>query len=411
MKKLLTILAISGIALSLPAQTFETDKITGDDFEKVRVQIGADFALQYQALEHYSDSLELIPLGKGINLPTANLVVKADLAPGIRVNLTTYLSSRHHVEAWVKGGYLLIDALPFLHSDFLDRIMESTTVKVGVMELNFGDAHFRRSDNGRIINNPFVGNYIMESFTTAPAAEILFRRSGILLMAGLNSGSLKPALSGYHAGSGTYTAYNLHEELAFHWKAGYDGEFGNTWRLRATLSGFHNARHHFGSLYNGDRTGSRYYLVMKPQTGNASDVDPASSHMTGNWGPGFTDKNHSLMANLFLKAGGLNVFVTWENTKGTTAFGGADYGFTQWAAEGLYYFGKEKQFYGGVRYNTAANLNDEKITRVQAVAGWKLTENIITRLEYVNQQYRDFVTYRMADAGFRGLMFEAGISF
>ncbi len=411
MKKLLTILAISGMALNLPAQTFETDKITGDDFEKVRVQIGADFALQYQALEHYSDSLDLIPLGKGINLPTANLVVKADLAPGIRVNLTTYLSSRHHVEAWVKGGFLLIDALPFLHSNLLDRIMESTTVKVGVMELNFGDAHFRRSDNGRVINNPFVGNYIMESFTTAPAAEILFRRRGILLMAGLNSGSLKPALSGYHAGSGTYTAYNLHEKLAFHWKAGYEGKFGDIWMLRATLSGFHNSSHHFGSLYNGDRTGSRYYLVMKPQTGNASDVDPASSHMTGNWGPGFTDKNNSLMANLFLKANGLEIFATWENTRGTTAFGGADYGLTQWAAEGLYYFGKEKQFYGGVRYNTAANLNNEKVTRFQAVAGWKLTENIITRLEYVNQQYLDFATYRMADAGFRGLMFEAGISF
>src|SRR5690606_25028883 len=138
------------------------------------------FAMQYQLLNHYADS-SLIPLGKGFNLPTANLVTAAILAPGIKVNLVTYLSARHHNEAWVKGGYLLIDALPFIKSDIADRIMKNLTIKVGDMEVDYGDAHFRRSDNGNVIHNPFVGNYIIDAFTTQVAAEFLFRSNGLLL--------------------------------------------------------------------------------------------------------------------------------------------------------------------------------------------------------------------------------------
>jgi len=42
--------------------------------------------------------------------------------------------------------------------------MKITTLKVGVMELNFGDAHSGRSDNGRLQTIHLFGNYIMESF-------------------------------------------------------------------------------------------------------------------------------------------------------------------------------------------------------------------------------------------------------
>ncbi|MCA1747814.1 MAG: hypothetical protein LC655_08965, partial [Bacteroidales bacterium] len=184
------------------AQTFEPEPLNNSDFEKVKVRVGADFAMQYQSLSHSADSL-LIPLGTGLNLPAANFTINADLARGIQVNLTTYLSSRHHVEAWVKGGYLLMDELPFLNSAAVDNIMDYLTLKAGVMELNFGDAHFFRSDNGRVINNPFVGNYIMDAFTTAPAFEALFRHNGIIAMAAITTGSLRPQLSGYSGFSGT----------------------------------------------------------------------------------------------------------------------------------------------------------------------------------------------------------------
>ncbi|MBE0654205.1 MAG: hypothetical protein IH594_10435, partial [Bacteroidales bacterium] len=391
------------------SQQFEESVIQNDDFSKVKVKVGADFALQYQILEHSADS-SLIALGKGLNLPTANLNIEAELARGIKVNLTTYLSSRHHVEAWVKGGYLLVDELPFLNSARIDRAMEFLTIKAGVMELNYGDAHFFRSDNGRIINNPFVGNYILDAFTTAPAIEILFRRNGILGMAGITTGTLKPALSGYSS-SGGYTAYNSAKELALYLKAGVDKNLNDDLRIRATVSAYKTNNNHFGSLYNGDRTGSRYYLVMKRQTNSASDVDPASGHTTGRWGPGFTDKQTSVMANLFVKFKGLEVFGTYETTNGTSAFGGAEFDFDQIAFEGLYRFGKDEQFFGGARYNTVSNAADLSVNRIEAGAGWLPTENIVIKLDYVDQAYNKFISAYGENAGFKGLMFEAGISF
>jgi hypothetical protein len=409
MKKLITIILSNILIISAFSQHFEKNVIHDENFEKPKVSVGADFAMQFQGLNHHADST-LIPLGHGINLPTANFIISALLADGIEVNLTTYLSSRHHVEAWVKGGYLLIDRLPFIKSPAVDKVMDFMTFKVGVMEINYGDAHFRRSDNGNVINNLFVGNYIMDSFTTAPAFEALFRHNGILLMGAITTGTLKPALTGYSAFSQTYTPYNIGEELAFYWKAGYDKNINDDFHFRATISGYHTSNNHFGSLYNGDRTGSRYYLVMNRVTNSATDVDPASNHMSGTWGPGFTDKNNSLMVNLFTRYKGFEVFGTYENTSGTTAFGGADFKFTQYAFEGLVHLGKEDQFFGGARYNYVKNDANSSIDRFQISAGWFITPNIVLKAEYVDQNYTDFALYG-SNAGFNGLMLESTISF
>jgi len=409
MKKFLVLFIIMAFASNIFAQKFEESVSSGKDIDKPEVSVGADFALQFQALEHHADST-LIPLGKGINLPTANLNLNAILADGIQVNLTAYLSSRHHVETWVKGGYLLIDKLPFINSPFIDKAMNYLTFKVGVMELNYGDAHFRRSDNGSVLNNKFVGNYIMDAFTTAPALEILFRNKGILLMGGVSSGTLKPALVGYNATSHVYTPYNVAEELAFYWKAGYDKVINDNLRLRASLSGYHTNNNHFGSLYNGDRTGSRYYLVMNLANNSADDVDPSKNHTSGNWGPGFTDRNNSLMGNLFVTYRFVEVFGTYELAKGTSPYGGAEFTFTQYAIETLMHFGKEDQFFGGARYNYIKNMSDSSVDRIQAGIGWSITPNILIKMEYVSQGYSNFVSYG-GKAGFNGIMFESGISF
>ena len=53
----------------------------------------------------------------------------------------------------------------------LKSIMKYTTLRVGHFEINYGDAHFRRSDNGNSMYNPFVGNYILDAFTTEIGAE------------------------------------------------------------------------------------------------------------------------------------------------------------------------------------------------------------------------------------------------
>jgi hypothetical protein len=408
MKRLFLLSIITAvISLSLNAQ-FEAPQLKGQDFEKMKVRVGADFAMQYQMVNHYADSA-LIPLGKGFNLPTANLVVESLLAPGIKVNLTTYLSARHHNEAWVKGGYLIIDELPFIKSEAIRKAMDYLTLTVGDMDVNYGDAHFRRSDNGHVTSNPFVGNYIIDAFSTMIAAELMFRSNGLLLMGAVSTGSLKPALAGYSASSG-YVAYDTHKELAFYWKTGYDKQLTDDWRLRLTVSGYHSPDNHFGSLYYGDRAGSRYYLVMNRITNSADDVDITKNHMSGQWSPGLLRKDNSLMVNLFTQFKGLEVFGTFETLKGNT-LGGASVAYSQYGAEGIYHFGGNDQFYGGLRYNRAWNMNDQSVTRFQAAAGWQIIDYVILKLEYVNQKYNGFISNYGADAGFKGVMLEAAISF
>ncbi len=116
------------------------------------------------------------------------------------------------------------------------------------------------------------------------------------------------------------------------------------------------------------------------------------------------------MANVFAKYTGLEVFGTYEWFKGTRPNGSGSE-FNQFAAEGLYRFGKSEQFYGGLRYNTVKNDLDQSVNRFQVAAGWFPIQQVVVKLEYVKQNYSQFVANYGKDAGFNGVMFEAAISF
>jgi len=415
MKKGLFTVLLVALATSLYAQ-FEPPQIDGDEFTEVKVKVGGDFALQYQGIDHHADSA-LIPLGTGFNLPTANFNLDVDLARGVKLNLQTYLSARHHNEAWVKGGYIVLDELPFIKSDFVDRIMNKVTIWVGDMELNYGDAHFRRSDNGNVIHNPFVGNYIMDAFTTAPAMEVMYRNNGLLLMAATSTGQLRQDLTLYS--NNTFTAYDAHKELGFYWKAGYDKAFSDKIRARLTVSGYHMPEsNHRSTLYFGDRTGSRYYLVMNLQKAGATAVDIKSNHLNTYFTPGTATKTNAYMVNLFSRIYGFEFFGTFENATGLYP-SSKEFRFNQIAAEALYRFGKDENFFLGGRYNLVrgntdagnSSSKDQTVDRIQLGAGWFLLKSTLVKLEYVKQNYKEFVSTFGPDAGFSGVMFEATVSF
>ncbi|MEZ4894742.1 MAG: hypothetical protein R2778_17230 [Saprospiraceae bacterium] len=52
----------------------------------------------------------------GFNLAMANLNLDFQVADGIGFCLENYMSSRHHSEFWVKGGYIQIDKLPMFET-------------------------------------------------------------------------------------------------------------------------------------------------------------------------------------------------------------------------------------------------------------------------------------------------------
>ncbi|WP_192347515.1 hypothetical protein [Algoriphagus sp. Y33] len=380
---------------------FESPKEKGGDFDKVRVFVGGDFALQFQAIDHSNSLNNLVQLGSNFNLPNANLNINTQLADGVRLHLRTYLSSKHHNESWVKGGYFQIDRLGFIKEGFLDGIMDYTTLTFGLDELNYGDAHFRRSDNARAIFNPFIGNYIMDSFTTEAFGEVTVQKDGLIAVLGLSNGKLN---------QNVIVNDNTDNKVSFYGKLGVDKQLNDDLRVRLTGSWYMNNGTTTGTwLYGGDRAGGRYYGVLQPLEGTANDFE-------GRFNPRFKQMT-AFQLNPFIKYKGLEFFGIVESVGNSEEQGNGN--FTQLSGELLYRFGGTEQFYLGGRYNTVKGKNNDsdpseiEISRLNVGGGWFMTKNVIVKLEYMNQDYKNGfgTTSIYNDAKFNGINLEAAISF
>jgi hypothetical protein len=385
---------------------FETSKETDIKFEGLKVIVGGSSTLQFQGIsqENSDPNTTLLELEHNFNLATANLTLDVQLENGLRMNLTTYLSSRHHHEAYVKDGYFQIDRLDFIEKGLLDKLMDKMTIKVGHMEVNYGDAHFRRSDNSTAIYNPFVGNLVLDAFNTEVAGEFYYQDNGVTAMFGLSNSKLNQDVK-----SKGLTNIGILGKLA------YDKQINDDLRLRFSGSIYKNDKMKSVYLYSGDRTGSRYYSVM--DTVNQSD-----DFRSGRWNPAFNRELTAMMFNAFLKYQGLEFFGTYETAKGgDTKTNDKTRTWNQIATELVYRFGETESYYLGARYNTASgkmsstDTKDVTINRLQFALGWYWTNNVLAKFEYVNQDYNDFATtgkYSKYHKGnFNGYMMEATISF
>src|SRR5690625_2215951 len=209
---------------------FETSKRDDTPFNGLKVRIGGSNTIQFQGITvENSGAVTPLELGSNFNLATSNFDIDAQLYDGLRMHLRTYLSSRHHPEPYVKDGYIQIDKLEFIDKGFAENLMQYITVKIGHMEVNYGDAHFRRSDNGQALYNPFVGNYIMDSFTTEVAGEFYFKKNNFLAMVGLTNGKLNQSTVKAAPGAPEY-------KPVFVGKLGYDTQVNPDLRFRLTGS-------------------------------------------------------------------------------------------------------------------------------------------------------------------------------
>ena len=141
------------------------------------------------------------------------------------------------------------------------------------------------------------------------------------------------------------------------------------------------------------------------------------------------------MGNLFARIYHFELFGTYEVAKGNTGLdvthNVVPFTFQNSSIEGVYYFGKHDQFDVGARFTSVhknaisgygfntvtkkfaiAPVGAMQTERIQAVLGWKLTDNIVTKFEYCKQTYSNFTTYGTNGIPFfEGLMVEAAISF
>ncbi|MEZ5056725.1 MAG: hypothetical protein R2879_06755 [Saprospiraceae bacterium] len=406
---------------------FEPAKNTSTEFDGIKVRVGGAFSQGFQALNHSNDTTfsssanQLYDIAPGFTLATANLNLDVQLADGIRLALENYMSSHHHQEFWVKGGYIQIDKLPmFNNPEWFEQYFR---VKVGHFQPNFGDQQFRRTDNGAAMYNPFVGNYIMDAFTTEIGGEVyVFPVENVVGMVGLTTGLIKDDINNYVDGK--------ERQPSLYLKLAYDNQFNDDFRFRLSGSFMANANAGRNTLYGGDRTGSRYRAVME-----LAGADLTSKAFSGRWNPGFSNKIMSFQLNPFVKFKGLEFFGIYEMASGNNLTRNNETGMfefvddnkrsvTQIGAEVLYRFFKDEQVYVGAKYNSVSgqmnagyrdgngDFIDASINRIELGAGWYVTRNLLLKAEYVSQKYVDFPnTTQYYEGEFNGIVIEANVGF
>jgi hypothetical protein len=389
---------------------FETTKDAGAEFTGFKLDVNAGFTSQVQSLTHRNtavpnvvngiDANQLQDIGFGFNNSTANVSLNAQLAPGIRVALTSYLSSRHHNETWVKDGYIQIDESPIEFVP-LKALMQIVTLRVGHFEIYYGDAHFRRSDNGNAVYNPFVGNYIMDAFTTEIGAEAYLKASSLIAMASVTAGELR----------GTVTAPGQRGP-AFIGKLGVDRQVKKDLRVRLTGSLYKTDKAMSNTLYGGDRAGSRYYWVL--ENTQATENGQATSGLIN---PGFKNKVTAMQMNPFVKFHGLELFGVVERAQGKASTELAERTWNQFAFDTVYRFLPGEKLYVGARYNKVQGTlpgitGDVGAKRIQLAGGWFITANLLAKAEYVDQKYFGYPSSNIKNGGrFKGMMFEGVVAF
>lgn len=395
---------------------FESPKDSATSFDGLKVRIGAGFSQQFQSLKHSNTagSPALYPrLKSGFNLAQANLNIDVQLADGIALNLVTYLSSRHHNEAWVKGGYIQFDKVPF-KGKVWDDIFKVVTLKVGHMQVNYGDQHFRRSDGGQTLYNPFIENYIMDAFATEIGAEVILRKSGFTGVLSATNGLINGGVQAPLEPGSTTETYKRSPSLIG--KLAYDKNFTEKVRVRVSGSAYYNNSAGRSTLYAGDRTGSNYFFAMESATATAKD-----NFASGRVAPNFTNQVTALQFNALLKAYGFELFGTVENAQGRTinekVAGTPKRKVNQYAVDAIYRIGVKENLFLGVRYNQVKGelvnaTTEQTVDRIAFGAGWFLTKNILMKGEYVNQNYKGYATGNILNGGnFKGVVIQAVVGF
>jgi len=382
---------------------FETSKENEVPFDKFRIDWGGAFTQNFQSMKHSHETeppSELARIGWGFPRASANLYLHAQMAPGIRMQLSVYLSSRHHQETWVKDGYVQMDQSPVDLGPFNALWERFVTVKVGHMEINYGDAHFRRSDNGMGMYNPFVENYLLDAFTTEIGAEAYIHANNVMLMGAITGGEINGSVQN-----------SQNRNLAYIWKAAYDNQINPDLRLRMSFSNYIDNKSAANTLYRGDRAGSPYWGVLE-----AEPLDVTSSAFSGRINPDLRNKVRAYQFNPFVKYRGLELFGVVEHALGLRFPETQDRTWNQYAVDTVYRFGGDKYF-AGVRYNYAEGQlrgvsNRVNVNRTQVGGGWFPLPYLLMKAEYVNQNHHDYPADNILYKGhFHGVTISAVLGF
>ena len=401
---LLSTVVCGTLASAQIVQQFEADKDTSAFKGKPEVSIETNLIFNYQGLSQSYQNVGMAAskdgLQAGLTLPSADFDINAKVMSGFNVKLETMLSSHHHNDTYVKGGYATIDNLDFIAPGFLSDFMHNATIKIGVDDINLGDDHFRRTDNAKVMANPFVNNMAVEAYMQAPHLEVLYRMpANTFAMIGITNGQVNPSDVDQADGSNRPALYG---------KVGYDAQLSDALRFRVSESVyFVNHTNKGTSLFGGDKAGT----VAQKVFGNTSGMGSQWNAMSG-----FSDLTLS-HTNVFLKYNSTEFYGLYEYASGADITD-KDMKMTHYALDAVQRFSNDR-FFAAARYENAVveyadasnDLGDAKLTQYQLGLGWFLSKHAVAKLEYIDQKREKNSAFVGGDASFKGYMISTALSF
>ena len=366
---------------------FETTKDPGAEFTGFKLDFGAAFTSQVQNLSHSNTAApnvvngvnanQLADIGFGFNNSTANLYLNAQLAPGIRVALTSYLSSRHHNETWVKDGYIQIDESPI---DFapLKMLIEIVTCASGTWRSTTAT---RTSAAATTATRSTTRSSATTSWT--PSRPRSAARSTSRPTSVDRDGRGDRRRDPRH-GADARTA----RPDATSASSASTGRSNTDLRVRLTGSMYKADKAMSNTLYGGDRAGSRYYYVLENTAATETAQKDSGLHQSGLQEQG--DGVPGEPVREVPRPGGVRRASSGPKGKASTE--ATERTWKQYAVDTVYRFLPDEKLFVGARYNKAHGelagiTGDVGAKRWQVGGGWFVTPNVLAKAEYVNQKY------------------------
>ena len=434
---LLSTIACATLANAKIVQTFEPAKDTSAFSGKPEVSFATDLSFYFQGLS------SAVPGGvasvdattgaltypaatnieSGLILPTANFDISAKVLSGFNVKLQTMLASHHHNEAYVKGGYATIDNLDFIAPGFLSSVMQNATLKIGVNDINYGDDQYRRTDNANVMKNPFINNLAVEGYLQGTHVEFLYRLPSLnaFAMVGVTNGQANPSdvsQTNSAPGSGSSDRYALYG------KVGFDKQMNEDLRVRLTESVFFVEGINRLDLYSSDKAGDVVRQTFG-STGTAAQgagwniisAFASGTELQANAAAKTTPDLLASKTNLFLKYQDTEFYGLYEIIDASDVFQ-KPLKATHYAVDLVQRFSNDK-FWLAARYENAVqeyadawnDFGDAELTQVQLAAGWYISKNAVAKLEYIDQERKNFSIYKNGKGSFDGYMISASLSF
>lgn len=388
-------LLIGVVLFWIASGLYGTQPLTSpDDSTGFDVRLETAGVLQSFHQDNDIHSFQQIPAG--IQSAVGNVMINAFLTSGINVYFELYLSSRHqegHVTP--REGYIYISRLPEETNLLgLNKLFRYIDIKAGHFEVDFGNWHIFRSDNGQVQRNPLIGNYIIDANTVEPGVEIIIKPGPVYGVLGISNGT---TIGNFAPKRGT----------AFHTKLGVDlhkafqaslslyrvDHSGNSasgcQECQVNFSnGQEDGEGSFSSLFAANRSGSRYAGIL----GGGPDVGQLN---VGHGQDLLAWQIDALVQRKPLRFFGLYGYTADHDINGFEPGTPSDI----W-----HYYGAEAQwnitsnFYAAARYNTARAVaikgNDSRahVEGYQGGLGYWLATGMLWKVEYVTQYYQGFHT-------------------